>query len=445
MISLAIRRYLPRSLFGRALLILVLPILLIQFTVGGIFADRIFNEMTSIMSQNFSRVINQMTRDFSSAEQQDLIALQNKADDLGLSIREVSIFSADMKNERQFFDLTAIYVERNLSSLVEGYQAISLESLSPYDVTLWVERDGRLMELTFSRRFVSARNPHQLPLIMVFTSILLTGVAVFFLRNQITPIRKLADAAEAFGQGRSINLRPRGATEVRSAAAAFLGMRKRIERHIDQRTLMLSGVSHDLRTPLTRLKLGISMLGDKEDTEALLNDIADMEAIIGEFLSFAGEDQDESWSSVSPSQVLSDVKERMNRSHPDFPISLFDKTALDLKLYWRPTAIRRAFENILENASKYGSSVRISAEVIGGQLSVTFEDNGPGIIDDDRNNALNAFVRLDESRNQNKGAGVGLGLAITHDIVKAHGGHLALEESRELGGLMVRISLPLTR
>ena len=439
-----LRELMPKSLFGRALLILVFPIVVIQLTVGGIFAHRIFNEMTGIMSSNYVRVINQTTRDFIAAEDKD--AVTRKANELGLTIQSLEKVPTEPPGELNFFDLTGRYIERSLSEDVIGLQRMELEPNSPYRVSLWINRDQALMKLTFTRQFVSARNPHQLPVIMVLTSLLLTGIAIFFLRNQITPIRKLATAAEAFGQGRTTPLRPRGATEVRRATSAFLGMRQRIERHIDQRTLMLSGVSHDLRTPLTRLKLSVSMLPEGQDTTDLLKDIEDMENIIDEFLNFAGENHEDQWENVNPKALVKKIVgtcERTLEVHHE--ISFKSVGDLPTNVVWRPTSVQRAIENLVQNAAKFGDQIEV--RLIGNSKSIKIEiaDNGPGIPENQRENALNAFVRLDPSRNQNKGGSVGLGLAITQDIMRSHGGSLNLGQSTSLGGLSVTLTFPRSR
>ncbi|MEM9715799.1 MAG: ATP-binding protein [Pseudomonadota bacterium] len=437
-----LRRYLPRSLFGRALLILVLPIVLIQFTVGGIFADRIFNEMTGIMSSNFVRVINQTTKDFAKASDSERGAVVDRSEALGLSVREIDALPTEDPQHTPFYDLTALYVERNLEDQVVGIREVAMMSPPANDVTIWVERDGTILELSFARRFVSARNPHQLPLIMVFTSLLLTAIAVFFLRNQIKPIKLLAQAAEAFGQGRVMQIRPRGATEVRQATTSFLGMRERIERHIDQRTLMLSGVSHDLRTPLTRLKLGLSMLGPDRETADMHRDIDDMENIIKEFLDFAGEDFEETPVDVDPKTLLQGIVENFLRSKHALNIETRLPEVEADPVMWRQNGITRAVENVLNNAARFAIDATVTLSTVGKEYLISIEDNGPGIPEADLENALNAFVRLDESRNQNKGSGVGLGLAITHDIIRSHGGKLTLSRSTDLGGLRVEMRLP---
>ena len=438
-----LREYLPKSLFGRALLILVLPIVVIQVTVGGIFADRIFNEMTGIMSSNYVRAINQVTGDYVSSTNKE--AVVERAAELGLQLSAEANLPDRPLNQRNFFDLSGLYIERALSDAVVGLKAMELEPVSPLRVYLWVERDEQMLQLVFPRRFVSARNPHQLPVIMVLTSLLLTAISVVFLRNQITPIKELAEAADAFGQGRMLPMRPRGASEVRRAARAFLDMRSRIDRHIDQRTLMLSGVSHDLRTPLTRLKLGLSMLSDtKEDTHELTKDISDMENIIDEFLSFAGEDQDEGWERVNPGNFLADI---INRTKPMLgdgrEIKYVSGIDDDLTVIWRTTAMSRAVTNLIGNAMRFGSSIEVSLTGDKKWLRITIEDDGPGIHPDEREAALNAFVRLDAARNQNKGGGAGLGLAIAKDIIHSHGGKLELSRSRKLGGLCCTLTLPI--
>ena len=403
-----LREYLPKSLFGRALLILVLPIVLIQFTVGGIFADRIFGEMTQIMSSNYVRVINQITSEYVKSSDKKEVLI--KASELGIQLSEQVAPDPETIMQRGLFDLTGLYIERALSEDVVGLRQIELEPVSPLRVYLWVEREGQSLLLEFPRRFVSARNPHQLPIIMVLTSILLTAVSVVFLRNQITPIAKLADAAEAFGKGRVIPMRPRGATEVRSATRAFLDMRARIERHIDQRTLMLSGVSHDLRTPLTRLKLGLSFISiDPKETEAMTSDISDMENIIDEFLDFAGEDQDLGWETLSPAKLVEEIVQKsISTLEAGKSIDFKNTLSRTLEVTWRKTAVVRALSNMVENAVKYGNRTTVSIVRIGSSVQISIEDDGVGIHPDDRERALNAFERLDKARNQNKGGGAGL-------------------------------------
>ena len=249
------------------------------------------------------------------------------------------------------------------------------------------------------------------------------------------PITRLARAAEAFGRGRHLDYRPAGAVEVRAAGNAFLDMRARIERQIDQRTLMLSGVSHDLRTPLTRLKLGLSMLDD-EDREAMEQDVTDMERLIDEFLDFARGASEGEAKPVDPVALVAQIVEDMRRAERDVTLYLAEGEGT---VALRSAGIRRAVENLVNNAVRYGTRAEVSVLLTDKSLRIRVEDDGPGIPKERREEAVKPFVRLDTARNQNLGSGVGLGLSIATDIARAHGGMLRLGESERLGGLRAEL------
>ncbi len=274
---------------------------------------------------------------------------------------------------------------------------------------------------------------------MVFFGLFMTWVAYIFLRNQLKPIRRLALASEAFGKGQVVEYHPSGATEVRSAGRAFLDMRGRIEAMIEQRTLMLSGVSHDLRTPLTRMKLGLSMLEQDGDVAALLRDVEEMEALLATFLDFArGEALDDPVLTdpvALAGRIVGDAKRiggRVALAAPDRAVPVL----------LRPQAVRRCLSNLLSNALRYGSTARLTVVLTERAIRFTVEDDGPGIPPERRAEALMPFARLDAARNQDKGSGVGLGLAIARDIAQRHGGSLSLRDSADLGGLRVDLVLP---
>ncbi|MEP5088435.1 MAG: ATP-binding protein, partial [Paracoccaceae bacterium] len=278
-------------------------------------------------------------------------------------------------------------------------------------------------------------NPHQLLVSMVFFSGLMTIIAYIYMRNQLRPIRRLARAAEAFGRGRHAPYSPSGALEVRAAGSAFVDMRARIERQIEQRTLMLSGVSHDLRTPLTRLRLGLSMM-DGEDAALLQRDVDDMQRLVDEFLDFAKGASEGEPEKVDPQVLLAEVAADAKRSGKDVIIVESEGNGTVLL---RSMAIRRAIENLIGNAVRYGTRAELSVVLTEKSLRFQVEDDGPGIPPDQRDDAIKPFTRLDPSRNQDKGSGVGLGLAIAADIARAHGGVLRLDQSHRLGGLRADI------
>jgi two-component system osmolarity sensor histidine kinase EnvZ len=293
------------------------------------------------------------------------------------------------------------------------------------------------MRLTFDRDRISAQNPHQLFVNMLFFGGLVTFIAIFYLRKQVRPIKQLARAAEAFGRGRHEPYTPKGAIEVRAAGNAFLDMRARIERQIEQRTLMLSGVSHDLRTPLTRMRLSLSMLDDAE-RELLEQDVEDMQQMLDAFLNFvkgAGEGETEIVDPFSMVQSIVEDARRAGRNVTLLPPEGDGCGTVALNAL----AIRRAVDNLISNAVRYGTKAEVSVMVSEKSLRIRVEDNGPGIPEERRAEAIKPFTRLDLARNQNKGGSVGLGLAIANDIARAHGGILRLSASERLGGLQADI------
>jgi two-component system osmolarity sensor histidine kinase EnvZ len=274
---------------------------------------------------------------------------------------------------------------------------------------------------------------------MVGTSLLMTLVAYVFLRNQLRPILRLAEVSEAFGRGRNLAFSPSGATEVRRAGHAFLAMRARIERQIEQRTLMLSGISHDLRTPLTRMRLALSMADEGPERTLLEQDIAEMEALIAEFLAFAREDTLDVPQDVSLDAFLDGVVAAAARA--GHRVDFDSRPLAGRKVRLRPAAVARALDNLIGNAARYGTRCRLTAAVEPAQVRLVIEDDGPGIPPDRQAEAMRAFATLDPARTRGRGAGSGLGLAIARDIARRHGGGLTLGSSADLGGLRAELVL----
>ena len=269
------------------------------------------------------------------------------------------------------------------------------------------------------------------------SSLLLTGIAVLFLRNQIRPILRLASAAENFGLGRDVEaFKPEGATEVRKAAASFIKMRDRIRRHIEERTRMLAGVSHDLRTPLTRMRLQLSMMGDDENARDLLSDVMEMEHMVNGYLDFArGEGKEQTEETDIPDLIAKTVDSLRKDG-----VALSFTANAPLTMNVRRNDFKRCLWNLITNAERYGTVVRVGLNVKEHFAEIGIEDNGPGIPAEKRDDVFKAFFRLDESRNTQTG-GVGLGLTITRDIVLAHGGKILMGDSA-LGGLKVLLIFP---
>ncbi|MEL6889484.1 MAG: ATP-binding protein, partial [Pseudomonadota bacterium] len=291
------------------------------------------------------------------------------------------------------------------------------------------------VEWLCDRRRVSASAPHQLLVNMVFFGVLITLVAFFYMRNQLRPIKRLANAAEAFGRGNVIPYTPSGATEVRAAGTAFVDMRTRIERQIETRTLMLSGVSHDLRTPLTRMRLALSMLDDA-DRVPLERDVDDMQGMIDAFLSFAKGESEAEPEDTDPIALATGLVSAAQRGGQ--PVVMKEVEGAGT-VTLRVAAIKRALDNLITNAVRYGRRAEVSVRLSEKSLRFRVEDEGPGIPEDMHADAQRPFVRLDQSRNQDRGSGVGLGLAIATDIARAHGGVLRLGRSEALGGLRADI------
>jgi two-component system osmolarity sensor histidine kinase EnvZ len=423
-----LKRYMPRGLYGRAALILLLPVVALQLVVSVVFVQRHFEGVTEQMTREVARQINtsldpQWVDDPGIARALRLDFLPTEPDALP---------SQDL---RRWYDFSGIVVIRTLRSYVIGFERAHL--VDDWTVLVWVQRgDDPLVLIEFDRERASASNPHQLLVNMVVFGAVLTVIAYLYLRNQLRPITRLAGAAEAFGRGRHVPYSPSGAVEVRAAGHAFLDMRARIERQIEQRTMMLSGISHDLRTPLTRLRLAVSMLDD-EDREPLERDIDDMQRLIDAFLDFARGNADSA--QPEPTDIPDFVQQVVaDCARSGVPVKLVEATGTGQAML-RQMAIRRAVENLINNAERYGSRCEVSVALTDKSLRIRIEDDGPGIATDQRDVALRPFVRLDPARNQDKGSGVGLGLAIAADIARAHGGVLRLGESESMGGLRADI------
>ena len=434
-----LKRYMPRGLYGRAALILLLPIISLQVIVSVVFIQRHFEGVTRQMTHSLALEIEFLLEEVNTADR--LVAatarIARLSGPLELDV-ELPVGSVQTADARRFYDLSGRIVIETVRARVGQVSAIDLRS-DFRRVLIWLETKHGILQVSLDRGRVSASNPHQFLVLMVFVGAVMTLVAFLFLRNQLRPIRRLSRAAEAFGKGRMVPYKPTGASEVRSAGNAFLDMRARIERQIEQRTMMLTGVSHDLRTPLTRLKLGLSMLDDGAEVAALSRDVADMERLLNEFLSFARADALDDPVDTDPLQLVHDVVENAARSGADIALEVVEGGG---SVMLRPLAVTRALENLISNALRYATKARVSVFAFDRAVRISIEDDGPGIAPDARDQALKPFVRLDSARNQDSGPAVGLGLSIAHDIARRHGGSLQLGESNALGGLKVDLILP---
>ena len=430
-----LKRYMPRSLYGRAALILILPVVTVQLVVSIVFIKRHFEGVTEQMTHVAALELRLIVDDINASKTR-LEALQ-KVDTLRRGL-EIELKFPDplpetYTNQWRAVDLTGSFVIKELMARMPNLRSISLPNSNRAE--LFAETDLGVLQITLNRQRLSASNAHQLLVNMVFFGVLMTVIASIYLRNQLRPVTKLARAAEAFGRGHHVDYAPGGAIEVRAAGNAFLDMRSRIERHIEQRTMMLSSVSHDLRTPLTRLKLGLSLLDDK-DRKPLERDVEDMRHMLEGFLDFARDAAEDASEDTDPHELLEMIVANTTRAGKTVTLGTCQGSG---RLMLRHLAMRRAVENLIENAVRYGKNAVVSYVLSSKSLCISVEDAGPGIPPEMREEALKAFSRLDPSRNQDTGSGVGLGLAITADIARAHGGVLRLGRSEQFGGLKADI------
>ena len=431
-----IKSYMPTRLYYRAALILVLPVVFLQLIVSIVFIQRHFEGVTVQMTRTVAAELDLITE---VIERDGAVAAQQIARSLGMSM---SIVAQDTKfvERRRIYDLTGLVVRRELLSLPV---ILTVDLPDNRKVNARIKSGEEYFDLQFPRKRVSASNPHQLIVYLIFFGAFFTIIAFFYLRNQLRPITRLADAAEAFGLGENVPYDPSGALEVRAAGQAFLDMRERIQRHLKQRTMILSGVSHDLRTPITRLKLGLSFL-PKEQRVPLEKDVEDMNMLLNEFLDFAKLENDTGipTEDTNPSILVNELIENFERANITIKtIGEIENNLIKLK----PFAIKRALENLINNANRYGEKIVIEKKIESNCLVLSVHDDGPGIHESQYDEVVQPFTRLDPSRNQNKGSGVGLGLPIAKEIAEGQGGTLKLSKSEILAGLSASLIIPINK
>jgi two-component system osmolarity sensor histidine kinase EnvZ len=433
-----IKHFLPRTILGRSILIVVVPLIMLQVVTTFIFFNRHWETISLLLSRSFSgnisMVIDTMNR-FSEVEDREWIFMVSPGNlGLELSFEEGAILSEETAKKSD--GLIEEMLEQGMDERVRRPFRIDNENFGD-KVQVKIQLPEGVLNVLGKRKLLFSSTTYILILWMIGTSLILLAVAIIFMRNQVRPIRRLAAAADNFGKGRDVPyFKPEGAAEVRRAAAAFKLMQARIQRQISQRTEMLAGVSHDLGTVLTRMKLELAMLGDSSEAKALATDVAEMEHMIEGYLAFARGEGKENAEPVKVDRMLAEVADNARRNGAE--IELEADTGMTITL--RPNAFRRCFGNLLGNAARHAQHIRLAAQRRDHQLEITVDDDGPGIPEDRREDVFKAFFRLDEARNLDSG-GVGLGLSISRDIVHAHGGEISLETS-PLGGLRVGVLLP---
>ena len=423
----------PKRLYWRAAFILLFPVIFLQLIVSVVIIKRHFEGVTEQMTGTVASQIKLIATKVEAAEIDAAIELSEA---LNMKLLAVESDKSIGSNSKRFYDVSGIVVIRELYKL-KWVQNVDL--LDDDYVTVTLRLADMIFQLQFDRARVSASNPHQLIVNMVVFGSFFTLIAFMYLRNQLRPITRLAVAAEAFGRGQTVPYTASGAIEVKAAGNAFLEMRNRIERHIEQRTMILSGVSHDLRTPLTRLKLGLSLL-DCDGKEPLERDLEEMRLMLDEFLTFAkAQDNEQSnFELLKVSSILDSLKDDYQRSNAKLQVANNITTG---SYFMRPSLIRRALDNIIGNALRYGTLANLKVTIDNEYINFIVEDDGPGISAEMRPEALKPFSRLDPARNQDKGMGVGLGLPIASDIAQAHGGSLRLLKSDKYGGLRAEFKI----
>lgn len=439
------RHIVPGSLLGRSLLILIIPILLIQVITIFVFFDRHWSKMTDRLAfavageiRMMAEAIERNTDNPESIERITGYAAKSLQLLIGYNPDEI------LKNPQnhQSSGLWQSLVTQSLAGQLQQHLSrpfrIDADGQEKwFEISVQLEKG--VMNVSLPERRVYSSSGYIFLIWMFSISMVLLVLAILFMRGQIRPIRKLAVAAERFGRGQDVpTFKPEGAREVRQAAEAFIEMRKRIKRQIEQRTLMLAGVSHDLRTPLTRLKLQLAMEGERPGAAEMRQDVEDMERMIAGYLDFVRGEGEEEAVEAALSPILRRSASTAQRQGRTVEIDVPEGLTLHLK----PMAFQRALDNLIGNAARYAQGIWISARAEEGSVLLRIEDDGPGIPEDMHEDVFKPFFRVDPSRSAETG-GVGLGLPIAMDIVHGHGGKIWLEKSAEHGGLAVLIKLPL--
>lgn len=429
----------PKGLYARTLLIVILPVVLLQSAIAYVFMERHWEVVTYRLSAGMARQVAALVDIYKTfPDDPDHTHLRHiAAADLSM---EVAVLPKQPlpppAPKSSLFSLLDRALTKELSRRIP--QPFWVNTTVPRNlIEIRVALDDATLKMLATRTHAYASNSYIFFMWMAVASIIILAIATSFLRNQIRPILRLAHAAEEFGKGREVAFRPRGAREVRQAGAAFVEMKRRVERAIEQRTTMLSGVSHDLRTLITRFKLSLALMPESSEAIEMRKDVDEMERMLEAYLAFARGDGGEASALTDIGALFEELKADTEKRG----IAAAIKIEGDPQIVVRPAAIKRLLANLVGNAQRYGKQIELSAINDGATLTLHVDDDGPGIPVERREDAFRPFYRLDESRNQDSGNS-GLGLAIARDIARAHGGDITLDRS-PLGGLRATVSLPL--
>jgi two-component system, OmpR family, osmolarity sensor histidine kinase EnvZ len=436
---------LPKGLYARALLIIITPIVVLEGVIAFAFMERHWQAVTRRLSEATARdiaalidVYNTLPR--SEASTQKIIDLARER--LALRLEILPPTDLPPPGPKPFFALLDRALSNELRRHVQLPFWIDTVGETKF-VEIRVRHEDATLRFVATRSQTYASNSHIFLLWMVGTSVILLTVAILFLRNQIRPILRLAEAADDFGKGRGLppDFKPRGAREVRQAAVAFLQMRDRITTHVEQRTIMLAGVSHDLRTVLTRFKLELALLGDTPETRALSADVDEMRHMLEDYLAFTKGDGGEETAPTNLQELLEEIVEDAQVYGTPVDLRFRKRRRGTWVMPLKRQSLKRAVTNLVSNAARFGDQIVIRVATEGPWVRIEVDDNGPGIPEAERDNVFRPFYRLDHARNQD-GSNSGLGLSIARDIAKSHGGDVVLGTS-SMGGLRAIISLPL--
>jgi two-component system osmolarity sensor histidine kinase EnvZ len=432
-----VKRLLPQTMFGRSLLLMVMPLVLVQMIAAWIFYDRhwetVSYRLSADVAGDIEMVIDAIEPAASDAELERLLRHAAGLTELDFSFESAAALQAPLP-------ASGTILEKQLSRAMERrvQRPFRTDDLGcERCVMVDVQLGSGVLTVNIPRSRLYTPTTYIFILWMVGSSLVLLAIATVFLRNQVKSMRRLAVAAEAFGKGRPVSFtKAEGALEVRQAAAAFIRMRERIERQIRQRTEMLAGVSHDLRTPLTRMKLALALLGENSAAAELKSDVAEMERLVNLYLDFVRGEGTETTVKTDIALLVEDVAAATQRQGTPLSLERMD----ELVLLVRPNALRRCLTNLIANARQYGRHVWLSSVPVEDGIDILIDDDGPGIPAAERERVFQPFIRLDSSRNPSTG-GVGLGLTIARDVARSHGGDVRLEISPH-GGLRARVHLP---
>ncbi len=433
-----LRRRLPTGIYVRSLLIIIMPMLLLQSVVAAVFMERHWQMVTQRLSmavtQDIAAIIQIIDTYPQDADYTAITKIAREQMKLQISIEP----DGDLPppREKPFFSILDGILSDELNDQIK--RPFWIDTLGDSSlVEIRIKLDDKILRVLTKRNQTYASNTHIFIVWMVGASLVLIGVSILFLRGQIRPIQALAAAAESFGKGqRAENFYPRGADEVRRAGLAFILMRERIERQIEQRTAMLTGVSHDLRTILTRFKLQLALAGNNPDLQGMADDVNDMQSMLEAYMAFARSEIEEDVGELKISEMLAKIETDFALHEKSFSYSIEG----DDEIVVRPNAFTRLVTNLASNARRYANSLNIEAKHGSKWLTLTFDDDGPGIPEKNREDVFKPFFRLDEARNLDD-SGTGLGLAIARDIARSHGGNVTLSDS-PLGGLRAVIRVP---